>query len=102
MADFLSESPPFVCGPEDRAIAAEACGVLINPVGVMRGCQRLADSATTYENCVLDLCAFAGDVSVQERVISDFTEDCRAEGGELPDRWRQEANISENFLIILS
>lgn len=77
--------------------------MLLNPTGVLAGCRRLADAATVFENCVLDFCAFAGDTAIHDRVISDFTEDCRSEGGQLPDTWRQEANLSEfGVMSILS
>ncbi|XP_039259400.2 IgGFc-binding protein-like isoform X1 [Styela clava] len=94
-ADFLVERPVFECGVEEMIQAEQACSVLINPDGPLKNCKRLADAESVYANCMLDMCAFVGDEKMRERVISDYTEDCRQEGGDLDKNWREEANLTD-------
>ncbi|KAJ1132104.1 hypothetical protein NDU88_010434 [Pleurodeles waltl] len=58
----------------------QSCGIMSDPIGPFRGCNRLEDPSTYMDNCVYDLCATDGDKQSLCDSLQSYTQECQNRG----------------------
>nr|XP_009860325.2 IgGFc-binding protein-like [Ciona intestinalis] len=87
--------PPLVCSVADIAKwnSTKFCGVLTSATSIFAACQAKLDLTTLQDDCVFDMCANNGGLSLLHEILALAVEECTPITGPMCN-WRANLNVT--------